>query len=85
MTQRGFGRREVLAGIGAGAAVMASGISFPVRAAGSPAMVGALNPVTGAGGTYGPGMQKAILFAAEEINAAGGVAGRKIEVVGEDT
>ncbi len=46
--------------------------------------IGALNSVTGAGSPYGAGMQKAILLAAEEINAAGGTAGRKLEVFAED-
>ena len=50
-----------------------------------PLRIGALNPVTGAGSPYGSGMQKAILLAAEEVNAAGGVAGRKVEVFAEDT
>jgi branched-chain amino acid transport system substrate-binding protein len=47
--------------------------------------IGALNPVTGAGSPYGPGMQKAILMAVEEVNAAGGAGGRKLEVFTEDT
>ena len=57
----------------------------------SPAMaqeayrIGALNPVSGAGNTYGSGMQKSILAAAEEVNAAGGAAGRRLEVLAEDS
>ncbi len=47
--------------------------------------IGALNPITGAGATYGPGMQKMILAAVEEVNAAGGAGGRKIEVFAEDS
>jgi branched-chain amino acid transport system substrate-binding protein len=47
--------------------------------------IGALNPVTGAGSPYGGGMQKAIIMAAGEVNAAGGVAGRKIEIFAEDS
>lgn len=47
--------------------------------------IGALNPITGGGSPYGPGMQKAILLAAEEVNAAGGAGGRKLEVFAEDT
>ena len=47
--------------------------------------IGALNPITGAGSPYGPGMQKAILMAVEEVNAAGGAGGRKLEVFTEDT
>lgn len=46
--------------------------------------IGALNPITGAGSNYGTGMQKSILFAAEEVNAAGGAAGRRLEVLAED-
>jgi len=47
--------------------------------------IGALNPVTGAGSPYGPGMQKAILLAVDEVNAAGGAGGRKLVVFTEDT
>lgn len=47
--------------------------------------IGALNPVTGAGSTYGSGMQKSILAAAAEVNAAGGPAGRKFEIVADDS
>jgi branched-chain amino acid transport system substrate-binding protein len=47
--------------------------------------IAALNPVTGAGTTYGTGMQKSILAAVEEVNAAGGAAGRRLEVVAEDS
>lgn len=78
-------RRGAMTTMGAAGLLMASGMKFKAQAAGSPAMVGALNPVSGAGGPYGPGMQKAILFAAEEINAAGGAAGQEIKVVAEDT
>lgn len=56
----------------------------PARAAGEPLRIGALNPVTGAGSLYGSGMQKAILFSAEEVNAAGGAGGRQLEVYAED-
>ncbi|WP_201836514.1 ABC transporter substrate-binding protein [Microvirga zambiensis] len=47
--------------------------------------IAALNPITGSGAAYGAGMQKMILAAVEEVNAAGGAGGRKIEVVAEDT
>lgn len=79
-------RRHVLAGLGTTAALATVGLPVKhARAAGSPAMIGALNPVSGAGSAYGSGMQKAIIMAAEEINAAGGAAGQMIEVIGEDT
>ncbi len=47
--------------------------------------IGALNPITGAGSPYGPGMQRMILAPVEEINAAGSVLGRRLEVFAEDT
>jgi len=47
--------------------------------------VGALNPVSGSGSPYGTSMQKMIIAAAEEVNKAGGAAGRRIEIVGEDS
>jgi branched-chain amino acid transport system substrate-binding protein len=73
-------RRSLLAASAAGL-LLARGAS----AAATPFRIGALNPVTGAGSPYGPGMQKMILAAAEEVNAAGGAAGRRFEVSAEDT
>ncbi len=48
-------------------------------------LVGALNPLTGVGGPYGPGMLAAIKIAAEEVNAAGGILGNQVVVISEDT
>lgn len=47
--------------------------------------VGALNPLTGSGGPYGPGMLEAIRIAADEINATGGILGNRVVVYSEDT
>ncbi len=47
--------------------------------------VGSLCPVTGAGSPYGPGMQQAIRMAVDEVNAAGGAAGVKLELFSEDS
>jgi len=67
------------------ASALGSLTSLPVLAQGSPALrIGALNPITGAGANYGTGMQKSIIFAAEAVNAAGGAAGKKLEVFAED-
>ncbi|MDD0814605.1 ABC transporter substrate-binding protein [Curvibacter sp. HBC28] len=52
---------------------------------GSVFRIGALNPITGAGSPYGPGMQQAIRLAVEEVNAAGGAGGYKLELFSEDT
>src|SRR6185436_16198983 len=46
--------------------------------------IGILIPLTGATSQFGATMSKAAQIAADEINAAGGVNGRKIEVVTED-
>ena len=50
----------------------------------APFKVGALNSITGAGGTYGPGMLEAIKIGIAEVNAAGGAAGRELKLYAED-
>ena len=80
-----FTRRQVLKT--GGAAVLAGSTTFgrlPPAAAAEPFRIGALNPITGAGSPYGSGIQKTIIFAAQEVNAAGGAAGRMFEVFAED-
>jgi branched-chain amino acid transport system substrate-binding protein len=77
-------RRHVLTAGGLGIAATMLGLRLPTFAA-EPFRVGALNPVTGAGAPYGGTMQKAILFSAEEVNAAGGAAGRTLEILAEDS
>src|SRR4051794_39417352 len=72
-------RRQALAG--AGVALLARA----ARAQNATYRIGALNPITGAGGTYGTGMQKTILFAVDEVKRTGGVDGRTLEVLAEDT
>ena len=47
--------------------------------------IGSLTPITGAGSPYGTGMQQAIRIAVDEINAAGGAGGRKLELFTEDS
>jgi len=46
--------------------------------------IGSLTPITGAGSPYGPGMQQAIKLAVDEVNAAGGAGGVKLELFSED-
>ncbi len=76
-------RRQLM--VGAGAMTLAAALGNTRLSAAEPFRVGALCPITGAGGPYGSGMQQAILFAAKEINDAGGAGGRTIEVIAEDT
>ncbi len=76
-------RRRMIQGIGAGATLLA--LPIGLRAQGTDTFrIGALNPITGSGSTFGPGMQKMIQAAADAVNAAGGAAGHKIEVYTED-
>ena len=47
--------------------------------------LGSLTPLTGVGGSYGPYMRDAIAGVISQVNEAGGVLGRQIELVSEDT
>jgi len=49
-----------------------------------PIKIGAILPLTGSGASYGVWMKGGTEIAAEEINAAGGIAGRKLQVIYED-
>ncbi len=69
---------------GAGALVVASIAPAFVHAQGTPMQLGVLTPLTGAGGFDGPRMLKAMQAVIDEVNAAGGLLGRKVELVVED-
>lgn len=56
-----------------------------LRAQTGPIRLGTLTPLTGAGGTYGPPMRDAVAGVIAQVNAAGGLLGRQIELVSEDT
>jgi ABC-type branched-subunit amino acid transport system substrate-binding protein len=60
------------------------GLVHPAMAQTEALRLGVLTPLTGAGGSDGPRMLKAMQAVAAEINLAGGVLGRKIELVVED-
>jgi branched-chain amino acid transport system substrate-binding protein len=76
-------RRTVLKGALAGAAA----IGFPgiVRAQAGPIKIGHLTPLTGFLGALGDYAVLGIKMAEEEINKAGGVMGRPLEVMSEDS
>jgi len=85
MTEPRFTRRSLLTT--ATAAVAASALPWPprgARAQGAPIRLGTLTPLTGAGGSYGPPMRRAMEWVVSEVNAAGGVLGRRIELASED-
>ena len=55
-----------------------------LRAQADPIKLATLTPLTGGGGTYGPPMAKVAGAVVDEVNAAGGVLGRKVVLVSED-
>ncbi len=62
-------------------------LSAPARLAAQskePIPIGTLSPLTGAGGSYGPDMQRAVVAVVERINKAGGILGRPIQLFHED-
>ena len=77
MTRRG-------ALLGSAGALSAFAIGGKAFGQGAPIVFGALPPLSGAVGPYGPAMLRAIQAVVEEANAAGGIRGRQIRVVGED-
>ena len=68
----------------AGALAMAGLAPSIARGQGAPMQIGILTPLTGAGGFDGPRMMKAMTAVMDEVNAAGGLLGRKVELVIED-
>jgi ABC-type branched-subunit amino acid transport system substrate-binding protein len=75
-------RRSFL--IATGGLTLNAAMPAVARAQGDPLRLGVLTPLTGAGSFDGPRMLKAMQAVADEVNAAGGVLGRKIELVIED-
>lgn len=47
--------------------------------------IGALLPLTGSGANYGKSLKQGINIAVEEINASGGINGKKLEIIFEDS
>jgi len=76
-------RRTVLKAGAAGA--LALGFPAIVRAQSDAIKIGHLTPMTGFLGALGNYAVMGIKMAAEEINAAGGVMGRKLDVMSEDS
>ena len=76
-------RRQALAS--AGAAAIATGFAKPAIAANEPIRIGYLPALTGPSSSTGIGINRGILLAVQEINAAGGVKGRQIELITRDT
>jgi branched-chain amino acid transport system substrate-binding protein len=76
-------RRTILKAGAAGA--LALGFPLAVRAQQRPVKIGHLTPLTGFLGALGEYAVMGVKMASEEINAAGGVNGRPLEVMTEDS
>src|SRR6266849_1618196 len=78
-------RRHMLAGTAAGAVSLAAGFPRPSIAADEPIRIGFLPALTGPSSSTGIAINRGTLLAVDEINGAGGVNGRKIELIVRDT
>ena len=77
-------RRSVLKLMGATVAAGPMALARPARAAG-PVNIGLLTPLSGALAFVGETNQNCLQLAVDEINAQGGLLGREIRIVAEDT
>ena len=78
-------RRDFLrTGLGAGGLMLSSGLSPSWAQSGGPIRIGLIIPLTGGTSQFGATMGQAAKIAETEINSAGGVCGRPIEIVIED-
>jgi branched-chain amino acid transport system substrate-binding protein len=76
-------RRQALAS--AGATAIAGGLAKPAIALNEPLRLGYLPALTGPSSSTGIGINRGTLLAVQEINAAGGINGRQIELITRDT
>ena len=78
-------RRDVL--VGSAGALSAATLPFPkpAIAQSEPIKIGCLAAMTGPSSAPTIGFNRGVNFAADAINTAGGVKGRKIEIVVRDT
>ena len=75
-------RRQALV---SAAAALASGLAKPAIAAKEPIRIGYLPALTGPSSSTGIGINRGVQLAVQEINAAGGIDGRQIELIVRDT
>ena len=78
-------RRHLLAGSAAGAATLAGPLARPAIAASDPIRIGFLPALTGPSSSTGIAINRGTMLAIDEINAAGGVHGRRLELIVRDT
>src|SRR6516162_10912 len=80
-----YNRRSVLTAGAAFAGLSALGFPTVLRAQADKIKIGHLTPLTGFLGALGAYAQLGMRMAEEEINKAGGIMGRPIEVISEDS
>jgi branched-chain amino acid transport system substrate-binding protein len=78
-------RRKFTLGAATTASASAMGLGMPAIAQAEPIRIGWLAALTGPSSAPAVGFNRGVVFAAEAINAAGGVKGRKLEIVTRDT
>lgn len=78
-------RRQALTGSAAAAAALATGVFRPAIANTEPIRIGYLPALTGPSSSTGIGINRGTELAVKEINDAGGVNGRKLELIVRDT
>jgi branched-chain amino acid transport system substrate-binding protein len=78
-------RRSVLKGAAALAGASALGLPMIARAQSDKIRIGHLTPLTGFLGALGEYAVLGLMIAEEEINKAGGVMGRQLEIISEDS
>src|SRR6516225_8623086 len=81
--QMSITRRQAL--LSTGAAVAVAGIAKPAIATKDPIQVGYLPALTGPSSSTGIGINRGIQLAVKEINDAGGIDGRQVELITRDT
>ena len=79
-------RRKILQALGGTGAVIAAQpyLSFPAFAQNAPLRVGIIAPKAGIAGTIGECGLRGTQYAVERINAGGGIAGRRVELIVEE-
>lgn len=76
-------RRELLKASGTAGLVLGAPAILSAQSK-DPIPIGTLCPLTGAGGSYGPDMQRSVVAVVERINKAGGINGRPVQLFHED-
>src|ERR1700761_2980792 len=78
-------RRDVLAGTVGALSAAAFSFARPAIAQSEPIKIGWLAAMTGPSSAPTVGFNRGVIFAVDAINAAGGVKGRKVEIITRDT